>query len=118
MISTLCFGAACTVTAMKKRRRASFFTPRILSEQSRSDDRVELREVAVQPRVPFGEKLVLMSGAQAAARRFTIAGVKRIDDFHSGDDAAEWRETFSVVLPVVAQVDEDLGRARSRRCKG
>ena len=75
--------------------------------EPRSDDRVELREVAVQPHVPFGEKLVLISGAHAPARRFTVAGVKSIDDFHSRDDAAEWRESFSVVVPVVAQVDED-----------
>jgi hypothetical protein len=56
-----------------------------------------------------------MSCAHAAAGCFTVAGVKSIDDVHSGDDPPEWRETFSVVLPVVAQVDEHLRRARSRR---
>src|SRR5437867_1178985 len=47
----------------------------------------------------------LMSGAHAASGRFTVAGVKSIDDVHSRDDPPEWSETFSIVLPVVAQID-------------
>src|SRR6516164_8563803 len=86
---------------------------RVLRRDGGLLDIVQIGECARQIGIPFRLDAALI-GAAPLRCALAVSVIERVHDFHARHDLAEWRKALTVEIAVIAEVDENLGRARVR----
>src|SRR5262249_5681347 len=82
------------------------------SLDSRTQQFVEHRKLAIQVRIPSLKKLALLSSTHPAARALVVSAIEPVDDFHTRDYAPDGRESLRIKPRVVAEIDVELSGPR------
>ena len=95
-------------------RGKRYFPIGSLLADSRANEPVQARELAIEVGVALFEELRLPSGAHAAAGAVSVFRIEPVHHVHAFDHLAERREARPILLRHVAGSDEDLGRSGVR----